>query len=206
MGLYSAGRWASLPLALADTAHRHSAPAIYLRQGSSVCYHSFFRRSVATWHLQGINRVTLSCAHGLSGPHDSNAPDAAAGWQTCRLSGSACGEVRRRLCVSWRLQVLGLTTAVGVIRGTSSAEFAIALIFSMVVMYDASGVRLHAGKTASVLNMIITELPPDHPVSDTRPLRDTLGHTPLQARHPRPSFVAAPEQSGPSLAARGLLK
>ena len=28
--------------------------------------------------------------------------------------------------------------------------------------------------------MIITELPPDHPVSDTRPLRDTLGHTPLQ--------------------------
>ena len=50
------------------------------------------------------------------------------------------------------------------------------------VMYDASGVRLHAGRQASVLNMIITELPPDHPVSDTRPLRDTLGHTPLQVR------------------------
>ena len=47
-------------------------------------------------------------------------------------------------------------------------------------MYDASGVRLHAGRQASVLNMIITELPPDHPVSDTRPLRDSLGHTPLQ--------------------------
>mmetsp|Transcript_6142 Transcript_6142/g.17613 ORF Transcript_6142/g.17613 Transcript_6142/m.17613 type:complete len:175 (+) Transcript_6142:377-901(+) len=76
--------------------------------------------------------------------------------------------------------VLGLTTALGVIGGTSSASFAMALIFSMVVMYDASGVRLHAGKQASVLNMIICELPPDHPVSDTRPLRDTLGHTPLQ--------------------------
>lgn len=50
----------------------------------------------------------------------------------------------------------------------------------MQVMYDASGVRLHAGRQASVLNMIITELPPDHPVSDTRPLRDSLGHTPLQ--------------------------
>ena len=61
-----------------------------------------------------------------------------------------------------------------------SAEFAIALIFSLIVMYDATGVRLHAGKTATVLNMIITELPPDHPVSDTRPLRDSLGHTPLQ--------------------------
>lgn len=84
----------------------------------------------------------------------------------------------------------------GVIRGTSSAEFAIALIFSMVVMYDASGVRLHAGKTASVLNMIITELPPDHPVSDTRPLRDTLGHTPLQARHPAPALPPATPRRG----------
>lgn len=56
------------------------------------------------------------------------------------------------------------------------------------VMYDASGVRLHAGRQASVLNMIITELPPDHPVSDTRPLRDSLGHTPLQARLHRRNF------------------
>ena len=57
-------------------------------------------------------------------------------------------------------------------------------ISGMQVMYDASGVRLHAGRQASVLNMIITELPPDHPVSDTRPLRDSLGHTPLQACSP----------------------
>ena len=49
-------------------------------------------------------------------------------------------------------------------------------------MYDATGVRLHAGKQASVLNMIITELPPDHPVSSTTTgqLKDTLGHTPVQ--------------------------
>ena len=61
-------------------------------------------------------------------------------------------------------------------------------ISGMQVMYDASGVRLHAGRQASVLNMIITELPPDHPVSDTRPLRDSLGHTPLQACSP--AFIA----------------
>ena len=48
------------------------------------------------------------------------------------------------------------------------------------VMYDASGVRLHAGKQASVLNILISELPPDHPGSETRPLRDRLGHTPIQ--------------------------
>jgi len=63
-------------------------------------------------------------------------------------------------------------------------------------MYDACGVRLHAGRQAEVrpqqaasvscrlnlshaqvLNQIIYELPPEHPVRDTRPLRDTLGHT-----------------------------
>lgn len=78
--------------------------------------------------------------------------------------------------------VMGLTTALGVLQGTSSSAFAIALVFSLIVMYDASGVRLHAGKQASVLNMIITELPPDHPVSTTQGqlLKDTLGHTPLQ--------------------------
>lgn len=145
--------------------------------------------------------------------------------------------------------MVGLTTAIGVIRGTGSEAFAVGLVFSIVVctpiyplddlfalyeypdrvcgtlsrasplllsqqsapgwsvqtlhllqevircstkvcvvqvMYDASGVRLHAGRQASVLNMIITELPPDHPVSDTRPLRDSLGHTPLQVRQPSP--------------------
>lgn len=77
--------------------------------------------------------------------------------------------------------VMGLTTAIGVLQGTNTPWFAIALVFSLIVMYDATGVRLHAGKQASVLNMIITELPPDHPVaSTTMQLKDTLGHTPLQ--------------------------
>lgn len=130
------------------------------------------------------------------------------------------------------VQVMGLTTAIGVLQGTNSPMFAISLVFSLIVshaallwhscqrlqhgrqaalavgaagatvvgrpsmqlcagsscythlllppplnctapfppcqvMYDASGVRLHAGKQASVLNMIITELPPDHPVSNS---------------------------------------
>lgn len=77
--------------------------------------------------------------------------------------------------------VMGLTTALAVLYGASSPLFAISLVFSLIVMYDATGVRLHAGKQASVLNMIITELPPDHPVSSsTAQLKDTLGHTPLQ--------------------------
>lgn len=31
-----------------------------------------------------------------------------------------------------------------------------------------------------LLNQIVCELPPEHPVSNVRPLRDSLGHTPLQ--------------------------
>lgn len=33
-----------------------------------------------------------------------------------------------------------------------------------------------------LLNQIVCELPPEHPVSNVRPLRDSLGHTPLQVR------------------------
>ncbi|KAK9824280.1 hypothetical protein WJX72_009145 [[Myrmecia] bisecta] len=95
-------------------------------------------------------------------------------WDFSRLIGSG------GMPSSHTALVVSLTTAIGVLQGTSSDVFAIGLILSLVVMYDASGVRLHAGRQASVLNMIITELPPDHPVSDTRPLRDTIGHTPLQ--------------------------
>lgn len=76
--------------------------------------------------------------------------------------------------------VVGLTTAVGVKDGTSSSLFALCLVMTLIVMYDATGVRLHAGKQATVLNLIIAELPPGHPVQDTARLRDTLGHTPIQ--------------------------
>ena len=38
----------------------------------------------------------------------------------------------------------------------------------------------NAGRHASVLNVIIAQLPPDHPASETMQLQETLGHTPLQ--------------------------
>jgi acid phosphatase family membrane protein YuiD len=47
-------------------------------------------------------------------------------------------------------------------------------------MYDATGVRLHAGRQAEVLNQIVYELPAEHPLAETRPLRELLGHTPPQ--------------------------
>jgi acid phosphatase family membrane protein YuiD len=95
-------------------------------------------------------------------------------WDLSRLTGSG------GMPSSHSALVLGLTSAIGVSNGTSSELFAMCLVVSLIVMYDACGVRLQAGRHAGVLNQIISELPPDHPVSDVRPLRDSLGHTPLQ--------------------------
>ncbi|KAI5674770.1 hypothetical protein M9H77_15134 [Catharanthus roseus] len=76
--------------------------------------------------------------------------------------------------------VTALAVAIGIQEGPGGSAFAIAVILACVVMYDATGVRLHAGRQAELLNQIVCELPPEHPVANVRPLRDSLGHTPLQ--------------------------
>ena len=75
--------------------------------------------------------------------------------------------------------VMGLTAAVGKYSGVSSAAFAIALIFSFVVMYDAAGVRRAAGKQAAVLNRLVQDLMNMRGVQETE-LRELLGHTPVE--------------------------
>lgn len=95
-------------------------------------------------------------------------------WDFTRVIGSGGMPSSHTACV------VALTTALGAISGTDTGTFAIGLVLSLVVMYDASGVRLHAGKQATVLNIIISQLPADHPGSETMPLRDRLGHTPRQ--------------------------
>lgn len=76
--------------------------------------------------------------------------------------------------------VTALAVAIALQEGSGGPAFAIALVFACVVMYDATGVRLHAGRQAELLNQIVCEFPPEHPLSSIRPLRDSLGHTPLQ--------------------------
>ncbi|AAC00597.1 Hypothetical protein [Arabidopsis thaliana] len=76
--------------------------------------------------------------------------------------------------------VTALAVAIGLQEGFGGSHFAIALILASVVMYDATGVRLHAGRQAEVLNQIVYELPAEHPLAESRPLRELLGHTPPQ--------------------------
>ena len=75
--------------------------------------------------------------------------------------------------------VMGMTTAVGKYAGVSSAAFAIALIFSFVVMYDAAGLRRAAGRQAAVLNRLVEDLVHMRGMQEQK-LRELLGHTPVE--------------------------
>ena len=75
--------------------------------------------------------------------------------------------------------VMGLTAAIGKYSGVTSTPFAIALIFSFVVMYDAAGLRRAAGRQAEVLNRLVEDLVHMRGVQEQR-LRELLGHTPVE--------------------------
>lgn len=53
--------------------------------------------------------------------------------------------------------VTALTTAIALEHGLDSALFAIATIFSIIVMYDAKGIRRHAGRQAVVVNNLVRD-------------------------------------------------
>ncbi|XP_061360786.1 uncharacterized protein LOC133304744 [Gastrolobium bilobum] len=76
--------------------------------------------------------------------------------------------------------VTALATAIGFHYGFGGPPFAIATILACIVMYDAIGLRLQAGRQAEVLNQIVCQLPAEHPLAASRPLRELLGHTPPQ--------------------------
>lgn len=76
--------------------------------------------------------------------------------------------------------VMGLSTSVGLIKGFSSIEFAIALGYAFIVMYDAAGVRRAAGKQAACLNRIIMDIYKQELKEAGGKLKELLGHTPMQ--------------------------
>ncbi|AFZ51267.1 divergent PAP2 family protein [Dactylococcopsis salina] len=76
--------------------------------------------------------------------------------------------------------VASLATGVGIKEGWESTDFAIALLFAIIVMFDAAGVRQAAGKQARLLNQIVDELFQEHKNFNEEKLKELLGHTPLQ--------------------------
>ncbi|WP_132372507.1 divergent PAP2 family protein [Melghiribacillus thermohalophilus] len=86
--------------------------------------------------------------------------------------------------------VSALTTAIGIENGLSSPVFAIACVFSIIVMYDASGVRRHAGEQATVLNQLVKDFQrfmveakdwsKKEELEKREELRELLGHEPIE--------------------------
>ncbi|MEC4818589.1 MAG: divergent PAP2 family protein [Scytonema sp. PMC 1069.18] len=76
--------------------------------------------------------------------------------------------------------VTALAAGVGQTVGWASGEFAVAMVFAIIVMYDAAGVRQAAGKQAKILNQMIDELFREHPNFNGDRLKELLGHTPVQ--------------------------
>ena len=77
--------------------------------------------------------------------------------------------------------VCGMTTAAMLRYGVGSFEFAVSFVVSMVVMYDAIGVRRETGKQAKLLNSILMENPLKLNAEVLQEkLKEYVGHTPLQ--------------------------
>jgi acid phosphatase family membrane protein YuiD len=75
--------------------------------------------------------------------------------------------------------VTALALSTGRVAGFDSVLFAVAAVFSFVVMYDAAGVRRAAGEQAKAINAIWNELMTSGSI-DHEQLRELLGHTPVE--------------------------
>ena len=76
--------------------------------------------------------------------------------------------------------VMALSTAVGILQGFDSILFASCLGFSLIIMYDAAGLRRAAGKTAASLNRMMEDFYHHDLQSVGGKLKELLGHTPFE--------------------------
>jgi hypothetical protein len=74
--------------------------------------------------------------------------------------------------------VSALTTSVAFTHGVRSALFSVALYFSLVVMYDATGLRRSTGQQAALLNRLL-ETHANRQLLEHR-LWELVGHTPFE--------------------------
>ena len=69
--------------------------------------------------------------------------------------------------------ITGVTSGIGLDLGFDSSTFALSVCISLIVMYDASGIRKSSGLQAAQINKISKELDNKSLIK----LKETLGHT-----------------------------
>ncbi len=72
-----------------------------------------------------------------------------------------------------------LASSIGLYYGFGTGLFAIALLFTIVVIFDAQGVRRASGKQAEILNKIMDDIYWRKKIQEDR-LKELLGHTPVE--------------------------
>ena len=116
---------------------------------------------------------------------------AAAGWVAAQsIKVLRAVRQKRRFDMRWFLGTGGMPSAhsagvsalaasVGLEQGFYSPIFAVSLMFALVTMFDAQGVRRSTGRQAVMLNKIIDEMYAGGQVSQER-VMELLGHTPVE--------------------------
>jgi acid phosphatase family membrane protein YuiD len=70
-------------------------------------------------------------------------------------------------------------TGSGLFEGFDSSVFAVSFAITMIVVYDAAGVRRQAGMHAERINRMINEIFAGQPINEKQ-LKEVIGHTPRQ--------------------------
>lgn len=86
--------------------------------------------------------------------------------------------------------VTALSTAIAIDVGLDSIAFAMSAIFGVIVMFDATGVRRHAGYHATVINQLVSDFstlvnelkswPQKEENEKRKELKELLGHQPIE--------------------------
>lgn len=75
--------------------------------------------------------------------------------------------------------VSALATSIGVTYGFDSALFAVVLTFTLIVLFDAQGVRLATGRQAEILNKMLDDMYWKKKLDEDK-LKELIGHTPIE--------------------------
>ena len=91
---------------------------------------------------------------------------------------------RHPVSCSHSATVCAMVVATGRYCGVNSPIFAIAAVLSIIVMYDAMGVRYETGEQAKVLNRMFTEWMDQgfgqFQLPHGKKLKEMVGHTPIE--------------------------
>ena len=74
--------------------------------------------------------------------------------------------------------VTAMAASIGLTEGFDTPIFALAAVISIIIMYDAAGVRRAAGKHAAAINTIFDTIDREDKID--KKLKELLGHSPLE--------------------------